>query len=163
MHTLYQETTDPISLTLYSKCFHELNIAFKKPKQDTCHKCNLLNVKIKTTDGKSKLSLIKGMRSSTTCRRSINAKKNDKALSKENKVHTATVDINLTVHDLASDEVLAMRGMKVYQVEVGMRLLHAFTNTYLTCPITQRQYHFTRTPAVVKTRIAMLHSFCVMQ
>lgn len=44
MYELYRESASskPVSFTIYSKCFHDLNLSFKKPKVDTCHKCDTL-------------------------------------------------------------------------------------------------------------------------
>lgn len=47
MYRLYKEScSNPVSLKLYSKCFHDLNLSFKQPAKDTCHTCDLLNTKI---------------------------------------------------------------------------------------------------------------------
>ena len=40
MYDMYKTSrTKPVS----RKCFHELNLSFKKPKQDTCNACDELN------------------------------------------------------------------------------------------------------------------------
>lgn len=52
MYQLYQESasTDglvPVSYSTYQKIFNSLNLSFRKPKLDTCGKCDQLRVKIK--------------------------------------------------------------------------------------------------------------------
>lgn len=52
MYRLYKEScSNPVSLKLYSKCFHDLNLSFKQPAKDTCHTCDLLNTKISLAQG----------------------------------------------------------------------------------------------------------------
>lgn len=50
MYKLYCEMNagqDCVSKTIYSKIFKSMNLSFKKPKVDTCSKCDLLQAKIK--------------------------------------------------------------------------------------------------------------------
>ncbi|KAL4708255.1 hypothetical protein ACJJTC_002338 [Scirpophaga incertulas] len=48
MYRLYAiENDDPVSKTVYNKVFKDLNLSFKKPRIDTCNKCNLLQNKLK--------------------------------------------------------------------------------------------------------------------
>lgn len=63
MYRLYKESCpNPISLKLYSQCFHDLNLSFKKPAKDTCHTCDLLNTKIALTEGEEKTNFIVELR-----------------------------------------------------------------------------------------------------
>lgn len=48
MYRLYTDTTDhPVSRTIYEREFHKLNLRFKKPHVDTCHKCDILQMEMK--------------------------------------------------------------------------------------------------------------------
>lgn len=48
MYDLYCEKTDkPVSRKIYEREFHNMKLFFKKPKVDTCHKCDVLTMKIK--------------------------------------------------------------------------------------------------------------------
>ncbi|KAL4708839.1 hypothetical protein ACJJTC_019355 [Scirpophaga incertulas] len=48
MYRLYAiENDDPVCKTVYNKVFKDLNLSFKKPRIDTCNKCNLLQNKLK--------------------------------------------------------------------------------------------------------------------
>lgn len=58
MYRLYKEICpNPVSLKLYSQCFHDLNLLFKKPAKDTCHTCHLLNLKISRAEEEEKFNL----------------------------------------------------------------------------------------------------------
>lgn len=49
MYSLYCEgNSKPVSRKIYSREFHKLNLSFKVPQVDTCHKCDTLNMKIKS-------------------------------------------------------------------------------------------------------------------
>lgn len=51
MHRLYCEKYDySVSLSKFSQLFSTLNLKFKKPKLDTCHKCDLLDCKIQVAE-----------------------------------------------------------------------------------------------------------------
>lgn len=59
MYDLYCEKTEkPVSRKIYEREFHNMKLCFKKPKVDTCHKCDVLTMKIKVAseaaDDKSK-------------------------------------------------------------------------------------------------------------
>lgn len=61
---LYKEyksctTTKPISRTLYSKIFHDLGLAIKPPKNDTCYTCDKLSMEISLSEGEKKTALEK--------------------------------------------------------------------------------------------------------
>lgn len=48
MYNLYAEKVEnPASRKIYEREFHALKLAFKKPQVDTCHKCDILNMKLK--------------------------------------------------------------------------------------------------------------------
>lgn len=52
LYNLYTDITEsPISLTKYAEILKTLNIKFKKPKADTCTKCDLLAIKKSTVAG----------------------------------------------------------------------------------------------------------------
>lgn len=53
LYQLYkEEADDPVSQSYYNNIFYtDFNLRFKKPKKDTCHKCDFFNVKIKSTSG----------------------------------------------------------------------------------------------------------------
>lgn len=63
LQILYNEykrvTKDPVSRNIYEKEFHKLNISFKSPKVDTCHKCGILNMKISIETDPTKLLFLK--------------------------------------------------------------------------------------------------------
>lgn len=49
MYDLYsKEVEKPASIKIYSKIFNDLNLSFKKPAKDTCHKCDLFQIQIET-------------------------------------------------------------------------------------------------------------------
>jgi len=39
-----------VSRFIYKREFHKLKLSFKKPKVDTCHKCDTLQMQIKTAE-----------------------------------------------------------------------------------------------------------------
>jgi len=47
LYSIYCEShTNPVSRKLYEDEFHKLKLTFKKRKTDTCHKCDVLFLKI---------------------------------------------------------------------------------------------------------------------
>lgn len=47
MYELYKGSTgNAVSYPYYSREFHAFKLKFKKPKQDTCHKCKVWQIKI---------------------------------------------------------------------------------------------------------------------
>lgn len=130
MYDLYKEyTQSPVSLKIYSRCFHELNLAFKKPKQDTCHKCDVFKMKINSLDGEDRDYAIKERDAHhKAAEESYEAKRRDKEVAKNDKrkavfafdlqqclptpyLKTSVAfykrqlwSFNLTVHNLANNE-----------------------------------------------------------
>ncbi|CAG9764926.1 unnamed protein product [Ceutorhynchus assimilis] len=51
MYELYCENRkEKVSRRIYEKEFHKLKLAFKKPKVDTCHKCDILQMRLKVAE-----------------------------------------------------------------------------------------------------------------
>ncbi|XP_031327855.1 uncharacterized protein LOC116160704 [Photinus pyralis] len=51
MYRLYCEGREPrVSRRIYEREFHNMNLAFKQPKIDTCHKCDMLHMKLKVEE-----------------------------------------------------------------------------------------------------------------
>lgn len=58
MYNLYCEgRTNNVSRSIYEREFKKLNISFKHPKVDTCHKCDVLALKLKIAEDCDKLSI----------------------------------------------------------------------------------------------------------
>lgn len=53
LYQLYkEEANNPVNQSYYNNIFYtDFNLRFKKPKKDTCHKCDLFNIKIKSSSG----------------------------------------------------------------------------------------------------------------
>lgn len=50
MYKLYCERTEqPVGRTIYETEFHKMNLAFKPPKTDVCHKCELFKMQLDVT------------------------------------------------------------------------------------------------------------------
>ncbi|XP_050513869.1 uncharacterized protein LOC126889549 [Diabrotica virgifera virgifera] len=132
MYDMYKQTVDkPVSLTLYKNCFYSLNLAFKKPKQDTCSKCDIFETKLKVLEeGEEKENLRQERdKHHQLADDAYKAKQVDKEVaSSDTKKRAYTFDLqqclptpfltantvfykrqlwtfNLTVHDLATNEV----------------------------------------------------------
>lgn len=129
MYGLYKENRgNPVCLTIYSQCFHELGLSFKKPKLDTCHKCDVFDAKIKVANDVESAELKAQKDKHLEMADYAYAKKNeDKLMAREDKNKacfafdlqqclptpylTTSVSFykrqlwtfNLTVHDLATD------------------------------------------------------------
>lgn len=60
MYSLYKEQNipNPVSLTVYLRIFHSLNLSFKQPKTDTCHKCDVFKMKILGTENVDEKNLL---------------------------------------------------------------------------------------------------------
>lgn len=55
MYELYCENRDEVvSRRIYENEFHKLKLAFKKPKIDTCHKCDVLKMRLQVADNEGK-------------------------------------------------------------------------------------------------------------
>lgn len=130
MYRLYKEKcTNPVSLKLYAKCFHDLNLSFKKPAKDTCHTCDLLNTKISLAQGQENLDLKAELAEhQTLAEKAYSEKRKDKENAKRDpSIQAYTFDLqqclptpylktsvsfykrqlwsfNLTVHNLANDK-----------------------------------------------------------
>ncbi|KAJ9583050.1 hypothetical protein L9F63_022607 [Diploptera punctata] len=79
MYELYRHcTASPVSLTIYTKCFHELNVAFRKPKQDTCHTCDLFNMKVTTFIGEEEVTKERDAHHKAAEEEAYSAKRHDK-------------------------------------------------------------------------------------
>ena len=51
MYELYCETTrNRVSRRIYETEFHKMKLSFKKPKIDTCHKCDVLQMRLKVAE-----------------------------------------------------------------------------------------------------------------
>jgi len=47
MFELYKnQVENPVNFSIYSKELKKLDLKFKKPKLDTCHKCDVLKMKV---------------------------------------------------------------------------------------------------------------------
>lgn len=54
----YKQTTDtPIGRPKYEAIFHDLNLSIKKPKKNTCNKCDTFHMRISLADGDEKENL----------------------------------------------------------------------------------------------------------
>lgn len=131
MYELYRESmsSKPVSLTIYSKCFHDLNLSFKKPKVDTCHKCDTLKKAIEVAKDDDKQTLIKEQEiHHAAAEAAYQSKSADKEKAKQDKTKRAfafdlqqclptpylTTSVsfykrqlwtfNLTIHDLATNQ-----------------------------------------------------------
>lgn len=130
MYRKYKETcANPVSLKLYSQCFHDLNLSFKKPAKDTCHTCDLLNTKISLAEGEESLDLkVQLAEHQSLAEKAYSEKRNDKDRAKcESSFRAYTFDLqqclptpylktsvsfykrqlwsfNLTIHDLENDK-----------------------------------------------------------
>lgn len=118
-----------ISLTKFSEIFKEMDIKFKKPKVDTCNKCDIFNIKISLTDEAEKLNLKEQLKQhQTEADNAYKMKSVDKEASKhEKELKVFTFDLqkclptpflqtnvafykrslwtfNLTVHDCETNE-----------------------------------------------------------
>ncbi|KAJ4425415.1 hypothetical protein ANN_28030 [Periplaneta americana] len=116
-------------LNISKRCFHKLDLAFKKPKQDTCHKCDVLKMKINTLAGEARDSAIQERDTHhKAAEESYEAKRYDKELAqKDDRKAVLAFDLqqclptpylttsvsyykrqlwtfNLTVHNLVADE-----------------------------------------------------------
>jgi hypothetical protein len=133
MYSLYKEQNlpNPVSLSAYLRIFHSLNLAFKQPKTDTCHKCDLFKMKIISNDhAEEKNSLIAERDAHhIAAEKAYEMKRLDKAQSKEEPQKMAFAfdlqqclptpylstsvsfykrqlwSFNLTAHNLANDKV----------------------------------------------------------
>ncbi|KAJ4444638.1 hypothetical protein ANN_06434 [Periplaneta americana] len=130
MYDLYKDCTkNLVSLKIYSRCFHELDLEFKKPKQDTCHKCDVLKMKIITLAGVDRDSAIQERDTHhKAAEESYEAKRHDKEMAqKDDRKAVLAFDLqqclptpylttsisfykrqlwtfNLTVHNLVTNE-----------------------------------------------------------
>lgn len=60
MYSLYHEIySNPVGRQIYEREFHKLKLAFKLPKTDMCHKCELMKMKLDITDDESEREQIK--------------------------------------------------------------------------------------------------------
>lgn len=80
MHRLYCEKyAYSVSISKFSPLFSTLNLKFKKPKIDTCHKCDLLQCKIQVAKPEELDSLqLEQSKHVNLAEKAYNAKKNDK-------------------------------------------------------------------------------------
>lgn len=60
MYKLYLEITpNPVGRNIYEREFHKLNLKFKPPKTDRCHKCEVLKIEIDVTNDTEKKEQLK--------------------------------------------------------------------------------------------------------
>lgn len=88
MYSLYTEHVEnPASKTVYEREFKKLNISFKSPKVDTCHKCDVLLMKMKVAKTEDELQAIKEQQKVHLDEADLayNMKKADKTRCKEDK------------------------------------------------------------------------------
>lgn len=130
MYREYKKTIpNPVSLKLYAKCFHDLNLSFKQPSKDTCNTCDVLNAKIKVAEGNLKIQLSTELAEhQSQAEKAYTEKRVDKGIAKSNtSVRVFAFDLqqclptpylktsvsfykrqlwsfNLTIHDLSTNE-----------------------------------------------------------
>ncbi|XP_050512967.1 uncharacterized protein LOC126888649 [Diabrotica virgifera virgifera] len=87
MCSLYKEShQNPVSYPYYRTEFHKLNLSFKKPQTDTCHKCDKFVMVLKCTDGADKESAaIEKENHIISAEQAYQAKKQDKLLAQKTK------------------------------------------------------------------------------
>ena len=86
MYSLYCEKfTNPVSISKYGSIFKTMNLKFKPPHADTCHKCDIFKVKIDLAS-EDELETIKREQSEhqNAADLGYKSKANDKAASKAN-------------------------------------------------------------------------------
>lgn len=86
MYRLYTQVSEnPVSLSMYSTIFKELNIQFKKPKLDTCTKCDILKRKLEVELNETVKNTLKEeqLMHHTEADLAYELKKKDIAVSKE--------------------------------------------------------------------------------
>ncbi|XP_036326739.1 uncharacterized protein LOC118739490 [Rhagoletis pomonella] len=83
MHRLYGDKYDhSVSLSKFAQLFGTLNLKFKKPKVDTCHKCDLLQCKIQVAKSEELESLkLEQTKHLDLAQQAYDSKKNDKGKS----------------------------------------------------------------------------------
>lgn len=132
MYDLYCEGRETkVSRKLYEKEFHKLNLAFKKPKVDTCHKCDVIQMKLAVCENEEERKEIEKEKNThhLDADKAYKQKDSDKELAKADpttKVFTFDLQqclptpfvnssvsfykrqlwtYNLTIHDLGTGEV----------------------------------------------------------
>lgn len=158
MYDLYKEGREnPVSLTLYTECFHDLGLSFKKPQQDTCHKCDLLEAKLKVATDITKTELLAERDAHhAMANDAYEQKRKDKMIAKEDPTKAVFAfdlqqclptpylktsvsfykrqlwSFNLTVHNLASDEATCYMWDETIAArganEIGSCLYHFLQN-----------------------------------
>ncbi|XP_050499721.1 uncharacterized protein LOC126880090 [Diabrotica virgifera virgifera] len=128
MYRLYKETClEPVSLKLYSNCFHDLKLSFKKPSKDTCHTCDIITMQMKLAEENGDLK-IQLAEHHLQAEKAYSAKRASKVRAQEDSSFQAYAfdlqqclptpllqtsiafykrqlwTFNLTVHNLATDE-----------------------------------------------------------
>ncbi|XP_072391070.1 uncharacterized protein [Diabrotica undecimpunctata] len=87
MYSLYKESyQNPVSYPYYRSEFHKLNLSFKKPQTDTCHKCDKFVMLLKCSDGTEKESAeIEKENHMISAEQAYQNKKQDKLLAQKTK------------------------------------------------------------------------------
>lgn len=88
MYKLYCEICpNPVGRTIYESEFHKLNLAFKVPKTDTCHKCEVIKMQLDVTkdEEERKQLRIQQAKHHEEADLAYTSKNHDKNISKENK------------------------------------------------------------------------------
>lgn len=97
LYALYKEEVDhPVSQSFYSRIFYDnFNLRFKKPKTDTCHKCDIYMAKRKSCTGDELEMLDEWHEAHLACGECIQAQmKADIAAAKiDDKLETFTYDM----------------------------------------------------------------------
>lgn len=125
MYDLYREEypDNPVSINIYSRVFHTMNLKFKKPKIDTCTKCDTLNAKIKCAENDTEKDQFRKELEDhqKTADDAYDSKKKDKQMGLEDKKYlTFAFDLQqvLPTPFLTSSKMFYLRQLSTYNLTV---------------------------------------------